>query len=782
MVLPAPLSGNVRARPALLQAGILQTVQDLSESWTFIIFTSGYELGLSNEGLRNGFPPRPAGALPPLSLERPCYCSVVVRNPEGEGMYKKVEVEIGGRILAIETGKIAKQANGSVVVTYGDSVVLVTATAAKVGRPDIDFFPLTVEYQERFYAVGKIPGSYFRREIGRPTEKETLSSRFIDRPLRPLFAAGYRNETQIIATVLSADRMNDPDIMAMVGASAALTVSDIPFLGPIAGVRVGYVDGQYVLNPSKEELTRSRLDLIVAGSRNAVVMVEGGADNLSEDEVLSGVYFGHQGLQPLLDIQEELRREVGRTKLAVTAPVVNEALQARIAAMAAEKMQKVVTTADKMARSDLYQELEKEILTELEKEEGFADQREAKELLHDLNKTLMRDMIIKDGKRIDGRSFADIRPIASEIAILPRAHGSALFTRGETQALVTATLGSGEDEQRVETLEGMENLPFMLHYNFPPFCVGEVRFMRGPSRRDIGHGALATRAIQAILPEVGTFPYTIRIVSDVMESNGSSSMATVCGGCLSLMDAGVPIKQPVSGVAMGLIKDGDTVAVLSDILGDEDHLGDMDFKVCGTADGITALQMDIKIEGISREIMTSALAQAKAGRLHILEKMAEAIKEPRAVLPEHAPKIFTMQINPDKIRDLIGPGGKMIKSITAEYAVKIDVEDSGKVMIFAPDGIVGQKVYDRVHEITAEVEIGKIYKGKVQKIVDFGAFVEILPGTDGLVHISELDDKRVEKVTDVLQEGDEVMVKVLNVDQRGKIRLSRKAAMAELAG
>jgi polyribonucleotide nucleotidyltransferase len=445
-------------------------------------------------------------------------------------------------------------------------------------------------------------------------------------------------------------------------------------------------------------------------------------------------------------------------------------------------MQKVVTTADKMARGDLYQELEKEVLAELEKEEGFAGQRDAKELLHDLNKTMMRDMIIKDGKRIDGRSFADIRPIASEIAILPRAHGSALFTRGETQALVTATLGSGEDEQRVETLEGMENLPFMLHYNFPPFCVGEVRFMRGPSRRDIGHGALATRAIQAILPEAGTFPYTIRIVSDVMESNGSSSMATVCGGCLSLMDAGVPIKQPVSGVAMGLIKDGDTIAVLSDILGDEDHLGDMDFKVCGTADGITALQMDIKIEGISREIMTSALAQAKAGRLHILEKMAEAIKEPRAVLPEHAPKIFTMQINPDKIRDLIGPGGKMIKSITAEYAVKIDVEDSGKVMIFAPDGIVGQKVYDRVHEITAEVEIGKIYKGTVQKIVDFGAFVEILPGTDGLVHISELEDKRVEKVTDVLQEGDEVMVKVLNVDQRGKIRLSRKAAMAELAG
>ncbi len=697
-------------------------------------------------------------------------------------MYKKVEVEIGGRILSIETGKIAKQANGAVVVAYGDSVVLVTATAAKEAKADIDFFPLTVEYQERFYAVGRIPGSYFRREIGRPTEKETLTCRFIDRPLRPLFAPGYTNETQIIAMVLSADKENDPDIMAMVGASAALTVSDIPFLGPIAGVRVGYIDGEYVLNPSKEQLTKSRMDLIVAGSRNAVVMVEGGADNLSEEEVLSGIYFGHQGLQPLLDIQEALRQEVGREQIKVAVPVLDEALQQRVAEIATAGMQQVITTADKIKRGDLYQELEKEVFAELEKDEDFAAHRAAKGILHDLQKVMMRDMIVKQGKRIDGRGFADIRPISSEIAILPRAHGSALFTRGETQALVSTTLGSGEDEQRVETLGGMENLPFMLHYNFPPFCVGEVRFMRGPSRRDIGHGALATRAIQAVLPDVGSFPYTIRIVSDVMESNGSSSMATVCGGCLSLMDAGVPIKKPVSGVAMGLIKDGETIAVLSDILGDEDHLGDMDFKVCGTADGITALQMDIKIEGISREIMTKALEQAKAGRLHILGKMAEAIQEPREELPEHAPKIFSMQINPDKIRDLIGPGGKMIKAITAEYGVKIDVEDSGKVMIFAPDGIVGQQVYDRVHEITAEVEIGKIYKGTVQKIVDFGAFVEILPGTDGLVHISELEDKRVEKVSDILKEGDEVMVKVLNVDQRGKIRLSRKAAMAELAG
>ncbi|MCJ7602606.1 MAG: polyribonucleotide nucleotidyltransferase, partial [Desulfobulbaceae bacterium] len=416
-------------------------------------------------------------------------------------MYKKVEVEIGGRILSIETGKMAKQANGAVVVAYGDSVVLVTATAAKVAKPDVDFFPLTVEYQERFYAVGRIPGSYFRREIGRPTEKETLTCRFIDRPLRPLFAAGYTNETQIIAMVLSADKQNDPDIMAMVGASAALTVSDIPFLGPIAGVRVGYIDGEYVLNPSKEQLTNSRMDLIVAGSRNAVVMVEGGADNLSEEEVLSGIYFGHQGLQPLLDIQEALRQEVGREQIKVDVPVLDEALQKRIAEIATAGMQQVITTADKMKREDLYRELAKEVLAELEKDEDFASHRAAKELLHGLQKVMMRDMIVKEGKRIDGRGFTDIRPISSEIAILPRAHGSALFTRGETQALVTTTLGSGEDEQRVETLGGMENLPFMLHYNFPPFCVGEVRFMRGPSRRDIGHGALATRAIQAVLPD-----------------------------------------------------------------------------------------------------------------------------------------------------------------------------------------------------------------------------------------------------------------------------------------
>ncbi|MCB2182922.1 MAG: polyribonucleotide nucleotidyltransferase [Desulfobulbaceae bacterium] len=695
-------------------------------------------------------------------------------------MYKKMEVELGGRTLFVETGKMAKQANGSVVVTYGETVVLVTATAAKEGRPDIDFFPLTVEYQERFYAVGRVPGSYFRREIGRPTEKETLTCRIIDRPLRPLFADGYKNETQIIATVLSADKQNDPDILAMLGASAALTVSNIPFLGPIAGVRVGYIDGEYVLNPTRDQMLDSKMELTVAGTRNAVVMVEGGAANLSEEEVLSGIYFGHEALQPLIDLQEQLRQEVGREKMEVTVPEIDEALQKKIAEIATSGMEKVITTSDKMARGDLFDALKKEVLGELEKDEEFASQGEAKELLYDLKKTMMRHMIVAEKKRIDGRSFDDIRPITCEIATLPRVHGSALFTRGETQALVTSTLGSGDDEQRVETLDGMENRNFMLHYNFPPFCVGEVRFMRGPSRRDIGHGALATRAIEAILPDAEQFPYTIRVVSDIMESNGSSSMATVCGGSLALMDAGVPIKQPVSGVAMGLIKENETIVVLSDILGDEDHLGDMDFKVCGTADGITALQMDIKIEGISKEIMTQALEQAKGGRLHILGKMNEALETPRDELPEHAPKIMSMDINPDKIRDLIGPGGKMIKALTAEYEVKIDVEDSGKVMIFAPDGIVGKQVYDRITEITAEAEIGKIYKGKVQKIVDFGAFVEILPGTDGLVHISELEDRRVEKVSDVLKEGEEVMVKVLAIDQRGKIRLSRKAAMAEL--
>ncbi|MCX5865453.1 MAG: polyribonucleotide nucleotidyltransferase [Deltaproteobacteria bacterium] len=696
-------------------------------------------------------------------------------------MFKKVTIDLGGRPLTIETGRLAKQANGTALVTYGETVVLVTATAAKDPKAEIDFLPLTVEYQERFYAVGRIPGSFFRREIGRPSDKETLSARFIDRPLRPLFVKGYQHETQVIATVLSADQQNDPDVLAMIGASCALIVSDIPFNAPVAGVKVGYIDGQYVLNPSPEEWEKSRLNLIVAGTRNAVVMVEGGADSLSEAEVLEGIFFGHKALQPILDMQEEMRAAVGRAKMAVAPPVVNEALKAKVAELAREGMQAVITMADKQERSNLYHQLQKDVIAALGDE--YADSlKEAKEHLHSLNKTMMRDRIVKDQCRIDGRRFDEIRPINCEVAALPKVHGSALFTRGETQVLVSATLGSGDDEQRVESLTGMSFKRFMLHYNFPPYCVGEVRFMRGPSRRDIGHGALAERALAAVLPKGDEFAYTIRIVSEVLESNGSSSMATVCGGSLALMDAGVPIKKPVSGVAMGLIKDGETIVILSDILGDEDHLGDMDFKVTGTDEGITALQMDIKIEGVSKEIMTSALAQARGGRLHILEKMKMAIEQPRADVPDHAPKIFSLQINPDKIRDLIGPGGKMIKSITADFGIKMDVEDSGKVTIFAPNGLVAQAVIAKVNEIAADPEIGRIYDGVVQKILDFGAFVQIMPGVDGLVHISELDTKRVEKVTDVLKEGDEVRVKVLEIDQRGKIRLSRKAVLQEEAG
>ncbi|MDW7773763.1 MAG: polyribonucleotide nucleotidyltransferase [Desulfobulbaceae bacterium] len=694
-------------------------------------------------------------------------------------MYKKVTIELGGRPLTVETGRLAKQASGAALVTYGETIVLVTATAAPEPKTDIDFLPLTVEYQERFYSVGRIPGSYFRREIGRPTEKETLTCRFIDRPIRPLFAAGYSNETQVIATVLSADKQNDPDLPAMLGASCALELSHIPFLGPIAGVRVGYVNGAYVLNPTTEQMEDSRLDLIVAGSRKAVVMVEGGADSLTEKKVLDGIFFGHQALQPLLDIQEELRAAAGRKKMTVAPQPINEALEKRVEELAFDPMREIITTKDKMERQSLYQEKQHAMIESLAAESPEWQATEIKTALKGLNKRMMRDRIVKEKARIDGRSMDEIRPISSEVAVLPRVHGSALFTRGETQVIVTATLGSGEDEQRVESLDGMAFNPFMLHYNFPPYCVGEARFLRGPSRRDIGHGALAARAIRAVLPDHETFPYTLRIVSEVTDSNGSSSMATVCGGSMALMDAGVPIRKPVAGVAMGLIMEGDQIDVLSDILGDEDHLGDMDFKVCGNDEGITALQMDIKIEGVSKEIMARALEQARAGRLHILDRMRESIAAPRPELPAQAPKFFALQINPDKIRELIGPGGKMIKGLSAEFGVKINVEDSGKVSIFAPDDKTGAAATERIRAITEEAEIGRIYQGTVRKIVDFGAFVEILPGTDGLVHISELADQRVEKVTDILREGETVTVKVLGIDARGKIRLSMKAVAAE---
>ncbi|MBW2502241.1 MAG: polyribonucleotide nucleotidyltransferase [Deltaproteobacteria bacterium] len=693
-------------------------------------------------------------------------------------MYKKVEAEIGGRTLTIESGKMARQANGSVLVTYDETVVLVTATAAKEQKPDMGFLPLTIEYQERFYSVGRIPGSFFRREIGRPTEKETLTCRIIDRPLRPLFEDGWMTETQVIATVLSADQRNDPDILAMIGASAALTISDIPFLGPIAGVRIGYVDGQYVVNPTKDQLEVSTMEIVVAGTRDAVVMVEGGADSLAEEVVMEGIFYGHQQLQILLDMQEELRSALGKTKRQVEKPQTDENLARKVKEAAAAGMLEVITTVDKMERGRVYDELKARVVAELENEkEGCAD--EVKDLLSDLKKKMMRDKIVVEKSRIDGRAFNEVRPISCEVGCLPRTHGSALFTRGETQAIVTATLGSEGDEQRVETLEGMTFKQFMLHYNFPPFCVGEVRFMRGPSRRDIGHGALAERGISAVLPSAETFPYTMRVVSDVLESNGSSSMATVCGASLALMDGGVPVKNPVSGIAMGLIQEGETTVILSDILGDEDHLGDMDFKVVGTSEGITSLQMDIKISGVTREIMSMALAQAKEGRLHILDRMREAIAKPRAEIAPHAPKFFTVKINPDKIRDIIGPGGKIIKGLSTEFDAKIEVDDDGNVKVFTPSGETAAKLLARIEDITEEAKVGKIYTGTVKTIKDFGAFVEILPGTDGLVHISELDDKRVSKVTDILKEGDQVTVKVLEIDSRGKIRLSRKAALAE---
>jgi len=693
-------------------------------------------------------------------------------------MYKKVEAEIGGRTLSIESGKMARQANGSVLVTYDETVVLVTATAAKEQKPNMGFLPLTIEYQERFYSVGRIPGSFFRREIGRPTEKETLTCRITDRPLRPLFAEGWMTETQVIATVLSADQQNDPDILAMTGASAALTISDIPFQGPIAGVRVGYIDGQYVINPTNDQLQVSGMEIVVAGTRDAVVMVEGGADSLSEEVVMEGIFYGHQQLQILLDLQEELRAALGKTKRQVEKPEIDEALARKVKEVAAAGMTEVITTVDKMERGRVYDELKARVVAELQNEkEDCAG--EVKDLLGDLKKKMMRDKIVVEKSRIDGRAFNEVRPITCEVGCLPRTHGSALFTRGETQAIVTATLGSEGDEQRVETLEGMSFKQFMLHYNFPPFCVGEVRFMRGPSRRDIGHGSLAERGISAVLPPAEKFPYTMRVVSDVLESNGSSSMATVCGASLALMDGGVPIKKPVSGIAMGLIQEGSEVVILSDILGDEDHLGDMDFKVVGTSEGITSLQMDIKISGVTRDIMSKALEQAKEGRLHILDKMQEAISEPRADIAPHAPKFFTVKINPDKIRDIIGPGGKIIKGLSTEFDAKIEVDDDGNVKVFTPSGDTAAKLLVRIEEITQEAQVGRIYKGIVKTIKDFGAFVEILPGTDGLVHISELDEKRVNKVTDILKEGDEVTVKVLEIDSRGKIRLSRKAVLAE---
>ncbi|WPD20923.1 MAG: polyribonucleotide nucleotidyltransferase [Candidatus Electrothrix aestuarii] len=692
-------------------------------------------------------------------------------------MYTKKEVEIGGRTLSFETGKMAKQTSGSVVVSCGETMVLVTVVAEK-GAKDVGFLPLTIEYQERMYAAGRIPGNYFRREIGRPSEKEVLTCRLIDRPLRPLFPKGYMSETQLIATVFSADQELDPDILAMNGASFALTLSDVPWEGPVAAARVGYIDGEYVLNPTVTQLEKSAMNLIVAGTESAVVMVEGRTGELSEDVVLEAIFFAHQEIQPLIALQKVLREEVGKEKREVIVPQVNEPLKAKVEELAAAGMEELVTIAGKIERNARYDKLKDEVLAGLD-EELYESEGEVFNLLGTYKKNVMRDRIVSKGLRLDGRKFDEVRPIDCEVGILPKAHGSALFTRGETQAMVISTLGSERDELHVEGLTGDNYRRFMLHYNFPPFCVGEARMMRGPSRRDIGHGTLGRRGVEAVLPDPADFPYTIRIASEILESNGSSSMATVCGASLALMDAGVPIKAPVSGVAMGLIKEGDKVVVLTDILGDEDHLGDMDFKVVGTADGISSLQMDIKIDGVDREIMGSALAQAKAGRLHILGKMEEAIGIPRQNVADHAPKYVTIKINQDKIRDIIGPGGKVIREMTAEFDSKIDVDDDGTIKIFSKSTESAEALVAHIEGMTAMPEIGKVYNGLVKTIKDFGAFVEILPGTDGMVHISELSAERVNKVTDVLQEGERVKVKVIDIDGRGRIRLSRKAALEE---
>ncbi len=670
----------------------------------------------------------------------------------------KLEAKVGGKTLSVETGKMAKQASGSVLIQYGETHVLVSVVSSDHERADIDFLPLSVEYQEKIYAAGRIPGNYFRREVGRPSEKETLTARLIDRPIRPLFPKKYKYETQIIATVLSMDQENDPDILAMIGASTALEVSDIPFEGPIASVRVGRIEGQFVVNPIIEDFDKCDINIIVAGSKTGVVMVEGGGDYISEADMLEAIFFGHQEIQPIIELQEKLKEAVGKTKRPFTPPQRDEDLFQRLQSEEGSRIRDALLVPDKISRNKAFKLLKSEIIESLG--EAYADKTaEVKEIISELTKAICRDLILKENRRIDNRQLDEIRPITCEVGILPRAHGSALFTRGETQVLGVLTLGSGPDEQRVETLSGEEFRPFMLHYNFPPYSVGEVKRLGGPSRRDIGHGGLSTRALEKVLPLKEEFDYTIRLVSEVLESNGSSSMGTVCSCSLALMDGGVPIKAPVSGIAMGLVKEGDQVVILSDILGDEDHMGDMDFKVAGTAKGITALQMDIKIHELSKEIMGKALEQAKKGRLFILDKMLESIGEPRNETSPYAPKVVTIQINPDKIREIIGPGGKIIRSIQNETNTRIEVDDSGVVKIAAFSQNDGDAALKWIKEITAEPEVGQIYEGPVVKITDFGAFVNILPGTDGLVHISQLANYRVKKVTDIVKEGDLIKVR-----------------------
>jgi polyribonucleotide nucleotidyltransferase len=693
-------------------------------------------------------------------------------------MIKSSSIDMNGQTLYVETGRIARQASGSVVVTLGETVVLVTAVSTDEIREGIDFLPLTVEYQEMSYAGGRIPRNYFRRDMGRPAERETLTARLMDRPLRPLFPDHYGYETQIIASVLSTDKENEADVLAMLGASTALEVSDIPFEGPIAGVRVGRIDGKFVANPTLSQQEESDMNIIVAGNKAGVVMVEGGAQFVSEPEMIEAIFYGHAALQPMLDMQIEIKRAVGKEKRNFVAPTKEAEMENKAIEVATPLLQEVITTADKklrqMKRDDTFVSVLQSLSDAYEEKES-----EIREIIYDLEKRMVRQMILENGRRIDGRPFTEVRPIDCIVGVLPRVHGSALFTRGETQAMVLTTLGTEMDEQRIDTIYGDQYRDFIFHYNFPPYSVGEAKRLTGPGRREIGHGALARRALIPVMANKDDFQYSVRIVSEILESNGSSSMASVCGASLSLMDAGVPIKDPVAGVAMGLISEGERLVILTDIIGDEDHYGDMDFKVAGTRNGITALQMDIKIDGITREVMQKALEQAREARLFILDKMNQTISQPRSQISEYAPVITTLQIKPEKVRLLIGPGGKTIKEIINASESRIDVDDDGKVIVASTDGEGAKIAIDMINNIMQDAEVGKLYMGKVRKIMDFGAFVEILPGTDGLVHISQLDKNRVNKVTDILKEGDEVLVKVLEVDSNGRISLSRKAALEE---
>ena len=693
-------------------------------------------------------------------------------------MRHTISIPLGNRNLEIEIGKLAKQADGSAVVRFGDTVVLATAVFAKEPKENADFFPLTVDYRENTYAAGRIPGGWFKRE-GRPTEKEILTSRLIDRPMRPLFPKSFHHETQLIAFVLSADGQNDPDVLALNGASVALTCSLIPFYNPVGAVRVGRIEGQFVVNPTNAERDKSDVDLIVAGTADAVVMVEAGAREVPERTMIDAIFFGHEHIKRIVEAQKELQRQAGYLKPDWKTPESYPAsVMGDVRKLWEAPMMAALTMKGKIASYAEIKAVKKAAVSMVPEAEAERRQHTAK-AADDLVKVLTRETILGNGRRLDGRSFDEVRPISCEVGLLPRTHGSSLFTRGETQALVTVTLGTSDDAQIIEEYEGESEHTFLLHYNFPPFSVGEAKFLRGPSRRDIGHGNLARRALAPVLPNEDTFPYTVRVVSDILESNGSSSMATVCGGALALMDAGVPIKSPVAGVAMGLVSDGERFAVLTDIAGQEDHYGDMDFKVAGSREGITALQMDIKIKGLRRDILEQALEQARAGRLLILEKMAQGLEKPRTNISPYAPRIFTMQIPRDRIRDVIGSGGKTIRSIIESTGCKIDVEDSGKVSIASSDEAAALRAIEIIESLTQEPEIGKVYRGKVRRVEAYGAFVEILPGQDGLVHISELAPYRVRQTTDVVKEGDEVTVKIIAVDPMGKIKLSRKQALSK---